>query len=216
MGEMVEWQASRHPLVAHWTSELRDQSTNSQRFRSLVGSITQVLITEATKDLVLETRRIETPLEVISAAPTLKCRLSFVSIMRAGNAMLEAALDMLELAEAGHIGLYRKEVGKPPVEYFCKLPSDIASSEVFLLDPMLATASSAISAIQKLEAKGVRKLRFLCLVAAPEGLERLKREIKIPVQVFCAAIDRELNSKAYILPGLGDAGDRIYGTPHDA
>lgn len=209
---MFSWHVSSHPLLLSWLSELREKNTPPQRFRRLLRGITQILIHEATSDLPLSLHSIETPLEKIDESPVMKERLVFISIMRAGNAMLDTAIDMLDLEEVGHIGFYRKTAGQTPVEYFFKVPPQLDQARVFLLDPMLATGSSAAAAIEKLKNLGVQSLDFICLVAAPEGLKRL-REIKdCRIRVFGAALDRELNQKNYILPGLGDAGDRIYGT----
>lgn len=208
----MQFQASKHPLVAHWLTEARSKETPPKRFRHLVKEITKILIFEASRNLKLSPTSIMTPLEKVDSAPQIATPITLITIMRAGNAMLDAALDVLDWARCGHIGLYRDPSNLKPVEYYFKLPQNIARDEVWLLDPMLATGGSAEASIQKLMELGVKKIKFLCLVAAPEALKKLEKLDSVELEIYAAALDRELNSKAYILPGLGDAGDRIYGT----
>lgn len=200
-----------HPLVQHKLTLMREKSTNNALFRQTLREISFLLAYEVTKTLELGTREIETPLER-GAFPWLEGRrLCFVSILRAGNGLLEGMLDLVPEARVGHIGLYRDHETLKPVKYYLKLPEAIDEREVIVVDPMLATANSAIAAISMLKDAGARRLKFMCLLAAPEGVAAFEKAHG-DVPVFTAAIDRQLNEKGYILPGLGDAGDRIYGT----
>lgn len=200
-----------HPLVQHKLTLMREKSTGNALFRQTLREISFLLAYEVTKDLDLGTREIETPLER-GTFPWLEGRrLCFVSILRAGNGLLEGMLDLVPDARVGHIGLYRNHETLEPVQYYLKLPDAIGERDVIVVDPMLATGNSVIAALSNLKRIGARRLRFMCLLAAPEGVAAV--EAAHPdVPIFTAAVDRQLNEKGYILPGLGDAGDRIYGT----
>lgn len=200
-----------HPLVQHKLTIMRDKQTSTAGFRRLLREISLLLGYEVTRDLDLTTKKIDTPLEEMDA-PTLEGKkLVFASVLRAGNGLLEGLLDLVPAARVAHVGLYRDHETLEAVEYFFKAPSDLADRLVIVVDPMLATANSAIAAIDKLKGRGATNLRFLCLLASPEGIERFTKAHP-DVPVFTAAIDRQLNEKGYIVPGLGDAGDRMYGT----
>jgi uracil phosphoribosyltransferase len=200
-----------HPLVQHKLTLMREKSTGNALFRQTLREISFLLAYEVTKDLDLGFREIETPLEK-GQFPWLEGRqLCFVSILRAGNGLLEGMLDLVPEARVGHIGLYRDHATLKPVQYYLKLPEAIGEREVIVVDPMLATGNSVAFALKRLKEAGARRLKFMCLLAAPEGVAAV--ETAHPdVPIFTAAIDRHLNEKGYILPGLGDAGDRIYGT----
>jgi uracil phosphoribosyltransferase len=200
-----------HPLVQHKLSIMRNKETSTAGFRRLLREISLLLGYEVTRNLELTTTKIETPLEVMDAPILEGKKLVFASVLRAGNGLLEGLLDLVPAARVAHIGLYRDHETLEAVEYFFKAPSDLADRLVIVVDPMLATANSAIAAIDKLKGRGATNIRFLCLLAAPEGLERFTRAHP-DVPVFTASIDRQLNEKGYIMPGLGDAGDRMYGT----
>lgn len=200
-----------HPLIQHKLSFLRDKNTGSKMFRELVSEISMLMCYEATRDLPLEEVEIETPVAVAKTKVLAGRKLAFVPILRAGCGMLDAMLQMVPAAKVGHIGLYRDENTFKPVEYYTKLPSDIESRDVFVLDPMLATGGSAVDAISVIKKYNPKSIKFLCIVAAPEGIKTLT-EAHPNVQVFCAAKDKTLNDSCYIVPGLGDAGDRIFGT----
>lgn len=200
-----------HPLVQHKLSIMRKKETSTAGFRRLLREISLLLGYEVTRNLELTTTRIETPMEEMDA-PTLEGKkLVFASVLRAGNGLLEGLLDLVPAARVAHVGLYRDHDTLEAVEYFFKAPSDLADRLVIVVDPMLATANSAIAAIDKIKGRGATNIRFLCLLAAPEGIERFTKAHP-DVPVFTASIDRELNEKGYIVPGLGDAGDRMYGT----
>ena len=200
-----------HPLVQHKLTLMREKSTNNALFRQTLREISFLLAYEVTKDFELGARQIETPLERGSFPWLEGRRICFVSILRAGNGLLDGMLDLIPDARVGHIGLYRDHESLEPVQYYLKLPEAVDEREVIVVDPMLATGNSLIAAIGMLKTAGARRIRFMCLLAAPEGVAAL--EAAHPdVPVFTAAVDRELNDKGYILPGLGDAGDRIYGT----
>jgi uracil phosphoribosyltransferase len=200
-----------HPLVQHKLTIMRNKDTSTAGFRRLLREISLLLCYEVTRDLELTTTTIETPLETMEA-PTLEGKkLVFASVLRAGNGLLEGLLDLVPAARVAHIGLYRDHETLQAVEYFFKAPSDIGDRLVIVVDPMLATANSAIAAIDKLKGRGATNIRFLCLLAAPEGIERFTTAHP-DVPVYTASIDRGLNEKGYIMPGLGDAGDRMYGT----
>ncbi len=200
-----------HPLVQHKLTIMRDKDTSTAGFRRLLREISLLLCYEVTRDLELTTRTIETPL-VTMEAPTLEGKkLVFASVLRAGNGLLDGMLDLVPAARVAHIGLYRDHDTLQAVEYFFKAPSNLEDRLVIVVDPMLATANSAIAAIDKLKERGASNIRFLCLLAAPEGIERFTTAHP-DVPVFTASIDERLNEKGYILPGLGDAGDRMYGT----
>ena len=200
-----------HPLIEHKLSILRDEKTGTKEFREIIGEIASVLCYEAMKDVKLKKVEIKTPLEKIKIGQLEEDKYAFVPILRAGMGMLDGVIKVVPNAKIGHIGMYRNEETFEPVNYFFKVPKGIEKREVFLLDPMLATGGSACDAIELLKSKGVKKINFLCIIAAPEGL-KIVTEKHPDVKIFCAHIDRELNKNKYICPGLGDAGDRIYGT----
>ena len=200
-----------HPLIQHKLTRMREKSTGNAEFRRTLREISFLLAYEVTKDLELGARVIETPLEKGSFPWLEGRRICFVSILRAGNGLLEGMLDLIPDARVGHIGLYRDHATLHAVQYYLKLPEAIGEREVIVVDPMLATGNSVVAALKRLKEAGARKLRFMCLLAAPEGVAAV--EAAHPdVPVYAAALDRCLNEKGYILPGLGDAGDRIYGT----
>ncbi len=200
-----------HPLVQHKLSIMRDKDTSTASFRRLLREISLLLCYEVTRDLELTTRRIDTPLEPMDAPVLEGKKLVFASVLRAGNGLLDGMLDLVPAARVAHVGLYRDHETLEAIEYFFKAPTDIGDRLVIVVDPMLATANSAIAAVEKLKGRGASNLRFLCLLAAPEGIERFG-EAHPDVPIFTAAIDSHLNEKGYIVPGLGDAGDRMYGT----
>jgi uracil phosphoribosyltransferase len=200
-----------HPLVAHKLSLMRDKKTPSAQFRTLLREISLLLGYEVLRDLPLEQRPIETPVGP-TQAPFLKGKkLVFVPILRAGTGLLDGLLDLVPSARVGHVGLYRDPTTLAAVEYYCKLPEDIAERLTVVVDPMLATGNSAIAAIDRLKRQGARGIRLLCLLAAPEGIAALTAAHP-EVPIYTAAIDARLNEHGYIVPGLGDAGDRMYGT----
>lgn len=200
-----------HPLVQHKLSLMRDKNTPTNRFRQLLREISVLMGYELLRDLPVELVEIETPLEKMQAPKIEGKKLCLVSILRAGNGFLDGLLDLVPSARVGHVGLYRDPQTLEPVEYYLKLPDDIASRLVVVVDPMLATGNSAIAAVNRVKEEKAVNIKFLCLLAAPEGLKAFE-QAHPDVQVFTAAIDRQLNDHAYILPGLGDAGDRIFGT----
>ena len=200
-----------HPLLQHKISLLRNKQTGTKEFRDLVGEIATLLCYEATRDLPLEEVEIETPITMAKTKVLAGRKLALVPILRAGMGMLDGMLTLLPAAKVGFIGLYRDEETLQPVEYFCKLPQDIAERDVLVLDPMLATGGSAIAAIQMLKDKGVKSIRFMCIIAAPEGVKALT-DAHPDVDLYIGALDDHLNEHKYIVPGLGDAGDRIFGT----
>jgi uracil phosphoribosyltransferase len=200
-----------HPLVQHKLSIMRNKETSTASFRRLLREISLLLGYEVTRNLELTTTRIATPLEDMDAPILEGKKLVFASVLRAGNGLLEGLLDLVPAARVAHIGLYRDHETLKAVEYFFKAPSDLADRLIIVVDPMLATANSAIAAIDMLKRRGATNIRFLCLLAAPEGVERFTNAHP-DVPVFTASIDRQLNEKGYIMPGLGDAGDRMYGT----
>lgn len=200
-----------HPLVQHKLSIMRDKDTSTAKFRQLLREISMLLAYEVTRDLPLTTEAIETPMGPMTA-PTLKGRkLALVSILRAGNGLLDGILELVPSARVGFIGLYRDHDTLQPVQYYSKLPSELDERLVIVVDPMLATGNSSAKAVELLKEAGARNIIFLCLLAAPEGVARM-REAHPDVPVVTAALDEKLNEKGYILPGLGDAGDRLFGT----
>jgi len=200
-----------HPLVQHKLTIMRDRETSTASFRRLLREISLLLCYEVTRDLEMTTRTIETPLTTMQA-PTLEGKkLVFASVLRAGNGLLDGMLDLVPSARVAHIGLYRDHDTLEAVEYFFKAPGDLENRLVIVVDPMLATANSAVAAVTKLKERGATQIRFLCLLAAPEGIAHFTASHP-GVPVFTASIDERLNEKGYILPGLGDAGDRMYGT----
>ena len=200
-----------HPLIQHKIGIMRDKNTSTKEFRALVSEVAMLIYYEASRNLPLADKTIETPLVTTTVKEIAGKKLCVVPILRAGLHMADGILNLTPNAKVGHIGLYRNEETLEPVEYFCKLPSDAAEREIFVVDPMLATGGSAIAAIQKLKDRGISRIRFLCLIAAPEGIEKLVAAHP-DVDVYIGAKDECLNEHGYILPGLGDAGDRIYGT----
>ncbi|MBQ9247231.1 MAG: uracil phosphoribosyltransferase [Ruminococcus sp.] len=200
-----------HPLIQHKLSILRDEKTPTKEFRELISEISMLMCYEATRDLPLEDVEIKTPMAPMVAKKIAGRKLAFIPILRAGMGMLDAMLTMVPSAKVGHIGLYRDEETHKPVEYYNKLPGDIDERDVFVLDPMLATGGSAIDAIDIIKRSKPRSIKFLCIIAAPEGIKALT-EAHPDIDLFCAAQDEKLNPNCYIIPGLGDAGDRIYGT----
>lgn len=200
-----------HPLITHKLSVLRNKNTGTKEFKELVSEIAIMLCYEAMKDAQLHDTTIYTPLEKLETKCLNEDDYAFVPILRAGMSMVDGILKVLPTAKIGHIGLYRNEETLEPVEYYYKMPKNISKREVLVLDPMLATGGSAIATIDRLKKDGVKKIKFLCVIAAPEGISALKKAHK-DVKIYCASVDRCLNDKGYILPGLGDAGDRVYGT----
>ena len=200
-----------HPLVQHKLTLMRDKDQPTAYFRQLLRETALLLAYEVTRDLPLETRRIETPIESMDAPVLAGKKLCFVSVLRAGNGLLEGMLDLLPSARVGHVGLYRDPVSLEAVEYYYKVPQDIGERLVIVVDPMLATANSGIAAVDRLKQGGARQIKFVCLLAAPEGVEAFSAAHP-DVPLYTASLDRQLNDHGYILPGLGDAGDRIYGT----
>ena len=200
-----------HPLIQHKLTIMRKKETSTASFRRLLREIAHLLCYEVTRDLELEMIPIETPLTEMEA-PTLKGKkLVFASILRAGNGLLDGMLDLVPAARVAHIGIYRDHETLQPVEYYFKAPTELDNRLIIVVDPMLATANSSIAAVQRLKERGANNLRFLCLLAAPEGIEKFIN-VHPDVPVFTAAIDSRLNELGYIIPGLGDAGDRMYGT----
>lgn len=200
-----------HPLIQHKIGIMRRTDTGSKDFRTLVSEVAMLECYEATRDLELSDVEIETPICRTTVKQLKGKKLAVVPILRAGLGMVEGMLEMIPAAKVGHIGLYRNEETAEPVEYYCKLPEDCAGREVFVVDPMLATGGSAAAALQLLKDKGVKNIRFMCIIAAPEGVKRLTEEHP-DVDLYIGALDERLNEKKYIVPGLGDAGDRIFGT----
>ena len=200
-----------HPLVAHKLTIMRKVDTSTGSFRRLLREIAHLLCYEATRDLPLEIVEIETPMTTMEAPRLEGKKLVFASVLRAGNGLLEGMLDLVPSARVAHVGMYRDHETLQAVEYYFKAPESLADRHIIVVDPMLATGNSAIAAIDLLKARGAINLRFVCLLAAPEGIERL-RKAHPDVPIITAAIDSHLNEKGYIVPGLGDAGDRMYGT----
>jgi uracil phosphoribosyltransferase len=200
-----------HPLVQHKLSYLRDKDTPTVHFRKLTEEITLLLVYEATKDFPTEDYDIETPLERMTAQRISGKKVAVCPVLRAGVGMLDGVLSLVSSARVGFIGMYRDEETLEPVEYYLKLPDDLAERDAIVLDPMLATGNSSSAAIAAVKAAGARTVTLVCLVAAPPGIERVHGEHP-DVHIVCAAIDRELNERGFIVPGLGDAGDRLYGT----
>lgn len=200
-----------HPLVQHKLSLMRDKETSTAVFRQLLREISHLLAYEVTRGLPMTTRAVETPLKVMDAPVLDGRKLALVSILRAGNGLLDGMLDLIPSARVGFVGLYRDEETLKPVQYYCKLPGDLDDRLVIAVDPMLATGNSSVAAIDLIKEKGATNIRFLCLLAAPEGVARMK-EAHPDVPVVTASLDEKLNELGYIVPGLGDAGDRMFGT----
>jgi uracil phosphoribosyltransferase len=202
---------TRHPLVQHKLAILRDRATPTKIFKELVEEIAMLMAYEATSDLALEAVSVDTPLERTTGMRVSGKKLTLVPILRAGLGMVDGVLRLVPSARVGHIGLYRDHVTLEPVDYYFRVPGDAAERQFFILDPMLATGGSAVAAAASLKRAGATRIRFLCLVAAPVAVQRMAT-VHPDVQIYAAALDRELNAQGYILPGLGDAGDRLFGT----
>ncbi len=200
-----------HPLIKHKLAILRDKNTGTKAFRETISEIAMLMCYEATRNLPTEHVSVETPMGTADCEVLSGKKLAIVPILRAGLGMVDGLLALLPSAKVGHIGLYRNEETLEPVEYYCKLPKDVAERDVIVVDPMLATGGSAVDAITQIKKRGVSHIRFMCIIAAPEGIERLEREHP-DVDIYCGARDERLNEIGYIVPGLGDAGDRIFGT----
>ena len=201
----------KHPLVEHKLSILRNEKTGTKEFRELIKELSMFLCYEAMRDVKLDKKKIKTPMEEMTTGRLNEDKYAFIPILRAGLGMVDGVTTVVPNAKIGHIGMYRNEETFEPVNYFFKVPKDIEHKEVFLLDPMLATGGSAIDAVDSLKSRGVTKIKFLCIIAAPEGIKALNK--KHPdVEIYCGHIDDHLNENKYIVPGLGDAGDRIFGT----
>ncbi|WP_409296086.1 uracil phosphoribosyltransferase [Peribacillus sp. SCS-26] len=200
-----------HPLIQHKLTYIRDKKTGTKEFRELVDEVGSLMAFEITRDLPLEEVEIETPVQKATSKVLAGKKLGLVPILRAGIGMVDGMLKLIPAAKVGHIGLYRDPKTFQPVEYYVKLPSDIEERDFIVVDPMLATGGSAIAAIESLKVRGATSIRFMCLIAAPEGVEALK-EAHPDVDIYIAALDEKLNEKGYIVPGLGDAGDRLFGT----
>lgn len=200
-----------HPLVQHKVTILRDRATPTKIFKELVEEIAMLMAYEATADVELEDLKVETPLESMVGRQLSGKKMTLVPILRAGLGMVEGIYRLVPNARIGHIGLYRNHDTLQPVDYYFKVPGDASERDFFVLDPMLATGGSAVAAVSSLKRAGAARIRFLCLVAAPEGVKKLA-SAHPDVLIYCAALDRELNAHGYILPGLGDAGDRLFGT----
>ncbi len=209
MNNNVIW--VNHPLVQHKLTILRDENTGSKDFRQLVSEIATLMCYEATRDLPVEEVEVKTPVSMAKCKTIAGRQIAFVPILRAGLGMVDGVLQLVPGAKIGHIGLYRDPVSLQPVEYYCKLPSDMPERDVIILDPMLATGGSAIDAITQIKKHNPRSIKFMCILAAPEGIEAFTAAHP-EVPLYCAAVDEKLNDHGYIVPGLGDAGDRIFGT----
>lgn len=200
-----------HPIVEHKLTVLRDKKTGTKEFREIAGELATLLCYEAMKDAELEEVEIETPMAKMKAKKLNEQKYAFVPVLRAGLSMVDGILKVVPNAKIGHIGMYRNEETLEPVEYYFKVPKEIENREVLVLDPMLATGGTAVDAISQLKKRGVKKIKFLSIIAAPEGIKKVQ-QVHSDVQIYCATIDSNLNDVGYIVPGLGDAGDRIYGT----
>lgn len=200
-----------HPLIQHKIGLIRRKETSTKDFRQTIGEIAMLICYEATRELKLVDVAIETPICQTTAKELSGKKMAIVPILRAGLGMVDGMLTLIPAAKVGHIGLYRDPETLKPVEYYCKLPADCAEREVFVVDPMLATGGSSVAAIRMLKEKGCRNIHFMCIIAAPEGIEAMK-EAHPDVDIYVGALDERLNDHGYIVPGLGDAGDRIFGT----
>ncbi|GAA0487395.1 uracil phosphoribosyltransferase [Salinibacillus aidingensis] len=200
-----------HPLIQHKLTFIRDKSTGTKEFRELVDEVATLMAFEITRDLPLQEVTIDTPVETATSKVLAGKKLGLIPILRAGLGMTDGILQLIPAAKVGHVGLYRDPETLQPVEYYVKLPSDIEERELIVIDPMLATGGSAIEAIHSLKKRGAKQIRLMCLIAAPEGVEAVK-EAHPDIDIYLAALDEKLNEKGYIIPGLGDAGDRLYGT----
>lgn len=200
-----------HPLIQHKISLMRDKRTTTKEFRELVSEVSMLMAYEVTRELPLKEIEIETPVAIARTKVLAGKKMALVPILRAGLGMVDGMLNLMPMAKVGHIGLYRDPVTLEPVEYYCKLPEDASDRDLVVLDPMLATGGSASAAVRFLKEKGIQNIKFMCLIAASEGVRRLHNDHP-DVPIFCAALDERLNDHAYIVPGLGDAGDRLFGT----
>ncbi len=200
-----------HPLIQHKISLLRDKNTNTKEFRELVAEIAMLMGYEVTRNMPLKEVEIETPIGMAKTKVISGKKLGIIPILRAGLGMVDGMLRLIPMAKVGHIGLYRDPESLQPVEYYCKLPVDVEEREIVVLDPMLATGGSASAAIQFIKNRGVKNIKLMCLIAAKSGIERMHKDHP-DVEIYCAAVDEILNDHAYIVPGLGDAGDRLFGT----
>lgn len=200
-----------HPLIEHKINYIRSKDVGTKEFREVIGEIAQLMCYEATRDLKMKEVEIETPVGRTNGRVLDGKKLAIVPILRAGIGMVDGMLSLIPAAKVGHIGLYRDPETLDPVEYYCKLPSDCEERQVFVVDPMLATGGSSAAAVSMLKEKGVKNIRFLCIIAAPEGVRRMREEHP-DVDLYIGALDERLNGHGYIVPGLGDAGDRIFGT----
>ena len=200
-----------HPLIQHKIGYIRRKDTGTKDFRQTISEIAMLICYEATRDLKLEDVKIETPICATTVKELKGKKMAIVPILRAGLGMVDGMLTLIPAAKVGHIGLYRDPATHEPVEYYCKLPEDCSQREIFVVDPMLATGGSASAAITMLKAKGCKNIHFMCIIAAPEGIERLTKDHP-DIDIYIGAKDEKLNENAYIVPGLGDAGDRIFGT----
>lgn len=200
-----------HPLIQHKLSILRNKNTSSKDFRELVSEIAMLMCYEVTRDLPLEEVEIETPICKTTVKHLAGKKLAIIPILRAGLGMVDGIRSLIPSARIGHIGLYRDETTLKPVEYYCKLPKDIADRDVIVVDPMLATGGSGIDAVSQIKLRHPKSIKFVCIIAAPEGIEAFSKAHP-DVSIYCAALDEKLNDNGYIIPGLGDAGDRIFGT----
>ena len=203
-----------HPLLNHFLTQMRDKNTTSTLFRESMKRLGILLAYEATRDLKLTPHAVETPLEKLKDAPLIAEKPVLISIMRAGNGMMEAMLEILPFAHAGHVGIYRDKFIQSTVEYFFKIPKDANDRPLLLIDPLLATGDTASAALTRLKEYGASNIRFICILAAPEGIKKIQNDHP-DVKIYCVSIERGLNEDGFILPGIGDAGDRLYGSvPH--
>ena len=200
-----------HPLIQHKLTLLRDKNTGSRDFRALVEEIATLMCYEATRDLPLKEVEVETPVGLARTKVIAGRKLAFVPILRAGLGMVSGVLNLVPAAKIGHVGIYRDPETMEPVDYYCKMPNDIPERDVIVLDPMLATGGSAIDAVNKIKQHRAKSIKFMCIIAAPEGIEALSKAHQ-DLPIYCASVDERLNDHSYIVPGLGDAGDRIFGT----
>ena len=200
-----------HPLIQHKLSILRDERTGSKQFRELISEIAMLMCYESTRDLPLKSVKTKTPMMIADTKVLAGRKMAFVPILRAGLGMVDGVLNLIPAAKVGHIGMYRDPETHKPIDYYCKLPSDLNERDVFVLDPMLATGGSAIDAVARIKEFNPKRIKFMCIIAAPEGIKAFT-EAHPDVPVYCAGLDDCLNDHCYILPGLGDAGDRIFGT----
>jgi len=200
-----------HPLIQHKLTYIRDENTSSKDFRELIEEVASLMAYEVTRDMPLEETEVQTPVAKATTRILAGRKIGIIPILRAGLGMASGILRLIPVAKVGHIGVYRDPETLQPVEYYCKLPSDLTERDLILVDPMLATGGSAVASIGFLKERGARNIKFMCLIAAPEGIKRVQSEHP-EIDIYTAAIDDHLNSHGYIIPGLGDAGDRLFGT----